>query len=224
MGTRSLQRGGIVAVLAIALLGAGCSSSSKSPGGALPPIQTNGATTLPTLPLNVARPRLPLEFREVKLQIAADRDIKPVGGSGPVTLQRCATLVTPPSQQRPTNDSELLFDRRRQSCYLLGASLVPSASVDGATVSYDTTESQWVVNVHFKNDAFLKNVAGPLVNKQVAIVLAGLVQSAPTINPGITARDVEVTGGFTKAGAVEVAAVIMGVAPTAVHVDTTGSN
>jgi preprotein translocase subunit SecD len=211
------------AVLAAALVAAGCSSSAKptavstSTTGSSP-----AATELPALP-NKVRPKLPLEFREVKLQIASNRDIKPVGGSGPSTLQRCATLVTPPAQVRPTNQSELLFDRRRAYCYLLGPSLVPSASVGTASVIYDSTSSQWAVNVHINNNDFLNRVANPMVGHQIAVVLAGFVQSAPTINPGITGRDVEIAGGFTQSGAIELASVIMGVAPVSVHVDSTGS-
>jgi len=223
MHTR-LRLGEIAAVLAAALLAAGCSSSSKPSVGTVaspPPTSAAGPLQLPALPHKV-RPKLPLEVREVKLQIASNRDLKPVGGSGPSTLQRCATLVTPPAQQKPKNDSELLFDRRRAYCYLLGPSLVPSTSVGAASVSYDQTTSQWAVIVHFKNNDFLTNVAGPLTNKQIAIVLAGFVQSAPTINPGITARAIEVVGGFTQPGAIELASVIMGVAPVSVHVDTTG--
>ena len=214
-----LRLGG--AVLAVALVAAGCSSSAKPPASSLPTTSTTGAPLLPALP-NKVRPKLPLEFRVVKVQIASDRDIKPVGGSGPASLQRCATLVTPPAQIRPTNLSELLFDRRRAYCYLLGPSLVPSSSVGSASVFYDPTTSQWPVNIHFKNNDFLTKVAKPMVNKQVAIVLAGIVQSVPVINPGITGRDVEVSGGFTRAGAIELASVIMGVAPVHVHITASG--
>ena len=37
----------------------------------------------------------------------------------------------------------------------------------------------------------------PYVGKQVAIELDGVVQSAPEINPGITGRDVQITGDFS---------------------------
>jgi preprotein translocase subunit SecD len=54
------------------------------------------------------------------------------------------------------------------------------------------------VQVKFKNDDFLNKVAKAEVNKDVAIDLDGIVESAPKINPGITGRDVQITGSFTE--------------------------
>lgn len=219
------QRIGVAAAVLVAavVLGAGCSSSSKSPG-ALPPIQPPATNTVGTLPPNVARPRLPIEFRNVQVAIAATTPIKTLngsGGSGPT--QQCSTLITPRVQQRPGNPSEILFDRRRQSCYVLGSSLVPEGSVESANVKYDPITKSWATVVHFKNDVFQKNVVTPFAGKQVAVVLAGFVQSTITVAGGTAVREVNVEGGFTQAGAVEVAAVVLGIAPATVKVDTTGS-
>jgi preprotein translocase subunit SecD len=106
---------------------------------------------------------------------------------------------------------------------VLGGSLVPSASIASADVKYDTITKSWVTAVHFKNDAFRKNVVTPLAGKQVAAVLAGFVQSTITVNAAAAGRAVDIEGGFTRAGAAEVAAAIMGVAPASVKVDATGS-
>ena len=81
--------------------------------------------------------------------------------------------------------SRSLFDRRRSACFFLGASLVPSTSIDSARVVYDQSTKQWATTVHFKNDDFLKHVATPLAGKQIAIVLAGFVQAAPMIKPAL---------------------------------------
>ena len=217
---RSWRIGG-AALTAAVVLAAGC-SSSKGPG-ALPPIEPP-VTTAGTLPPNVARPKLVLEFRPLQVAIPVTTPIKTLSGSGGSgRTQQCSDLITPPAEQRSDNPSEILFDRRRQACYVLGESLVPSTSIASANVKYDATTKSWATEVHFKTDAFQKNVVGPLAGKQVAIVLAGFVQSAPMINPGISGTAVEIIGGFTQAGAVEVAAAIMGIAPATVKVDTTGS-
>ena len=48
----------------------------------------------------------------------------------------------------------------------------------------------------------------------------GIVQSAPTINPGIGGRDVEISGNFSRTEAINLAAMTMGIAPSAVHVES----
>ena len=102
----------------------------------------------------------------------------------------------------------ILPDRKQTSCYVLGPAIVTGKSIGSASVIYDSTSSQWATNVHFKNNDFLTKIAQPLVNKQVAIELDGVVQSAPTINPGITGRDVEITGAFTQGEANQLALVL----------------
>ena len=96
--------------------------------------------------------------------------------------------------------------------------LLTGAGVASATVVYDENSSQWAVNVHFANNDFLTKIAVPYLNKTVAIVLDGVVQGAPVINPGITGRDVEITGDDTQAQATDIAAAILGVAPSQIHV------
>ena len=72
----------------------------------------------------------------------------------------------------------------------------------------DPTTAAWIVNVHFKNNDFVTKVAEPYVNKQVAIELDGVVQSAPTINPGITGQNVTISGNFTSKEAHQLALVL----------------
>jgi preprotein translocase subunit SecD len=120
----------------------------------------------------------------------------------------------PPCTLTSTSDATqaILFDRKRKACYLVGPTLLTGAAIDKATVVYDSTSSQWAVNLHWGNDDFLTKVANPLVNREVAIVVNDVVQSAPTINPGFTGRAVEITGDFSRADAVKAAAAIAGVA------------
>jgi len=203
-------RAGLVAAV-VALSGAGCSTSSKTQA----PLPT---VAPPTTASAVVSARQSLEFRPVELILDASTSIKPEGGSA-VKPQRCSTLVTPLADRRPTNVSEVLFDRRRAYCYLLGPTLVSGSSVDAASVVYDGATSTWAVNVHFDNNDFLAKIARPLVNKRVAVVLTGFVQSVMTIKSGMTGRNVEIVGGFTQVGAADVAAAILGVAPSSVHVE-----
>ena len=120
----------------------------------------------------------------------------------------CADLI---KQSPPDTDAAqqvVLPDRKQESCYVLGPAIVTGKSVKSANVIYDSNQSQFATNVKFKNNDFLDKIAGPLVGKQVAIELDGVVQSAPTINPGITGRDVEITGNFTQGEAKQLALVL----------------
>ncbi|MDQ1457349.1 MAG: preprotein translocase subunit SecD [Actinomycetota bacterium] len=117
---------------------------------------------------------------------------------------RDGKLVTP-----DVADKEVILpDLNRTACYALGPTILTGRNVGTATAVVDTTTAAWIVNVHFKNDDFVKKVATPYVNKQVAIELDGIVQSAPTINSGITGRDVTISGQFTSKQAHQLALVL----------------
>ena len=208
---RVAERAGLVVLVAATLFAAGCSSSSKDASTPLPTVAT------PSTVSSAVSPKLSLEFRPVKAVVSAKAPIKVVGGSGS-TSRTCATLITPASARKPSNASEMLFDRRRAYCYLVGPTLVSGSSVDSATVAYDTKTGSWGVNVHFDDDAFLTKIARPLVNQRIAVVLAGFVQAVATINPGLTGHTFVILGSFTQSGAADVAAAILGVAPSTVHV------
>ena len=102
----------------------------------------------------------------------------------------------------------MLPDRQRQSCYVLGPVLATGKSIGSTSTIYDSTSSQWATQVHFKNNDFITKIAQPLVGKNVAIELDGIVQSAPTIQPNITGRDVEITGNFTQGEASQLSLVL----------------
>jgi preprotein translocase subunit SecD len=208
---RGAVRAGLVVLVAAILFAAGCSSSSKNTSTPLPTVAE------PSSASSSVSPKLSLEFRPVKAFVSATTPIKVIGGSGS-TSRTCATLITPASARKPSNASEMLFDRRRAYCYLVGPTLVSGSSVDSATVAYDTKTGSWGVNVHFDDDAFLTKIARPLVNQRIAVVLAGFVQAVATINPGMTGQTFVILGSFTRSGAADVAAAILGVAPSSVHV------
>jgi preprotein translocase subunit SecD len=110
--------------------------------------------------------------------------------------------VTPRDQDTATNPQVVLPDKadkhgKHQLCYVLGPTLLTGKNIGSAKKFLDQTNG-WQVNVGFKNDDFVKKIAGPYVNKNVAIVLDGIVQSAPNINPGITGRNVTISGTFSE--------------------------
>jgi preprotein translocase subunit SecD len=112
----------------------------------------------------------------------------------------------------------VLFDRTPKFCYVLGPVLLNGNRVDDAWVAFDSTIQQWVVDIHFETDEFVTRVARPLVNRVVAIVIDGVVQSAPQIHYGITGRDVQIAGGYSRSEAIAVAASIRGMSPSKVRV------
>jgi preprotein translocase subunit SecD len=81
-------------------------------------------------------------------------------------------------------------------------------NVESASADIDPSTAAWIVRVTFKNDDFVKKVAQPYVGRQVAITLDQQVVSAPTINQGITGRDVQITGDFTEGEARNLALVL----------------
>ena len=91
---------------------------------------------------------------------------------------------------------------------MLGPVLMTGKDIGSTSTQYDSNSSQWAANVHFKNNDFVTKIAVPYLNKTVAIELDGVVQSAPVINPGITGKDVEITGNFSQGQAKDLALIL----------------
>jgi preprotein translocase subunit SecD len=97
--------------------------------------------------------------------------------------------------------------------YILGPVEVSGSDIGDASASLETnsqgaTGVDWQVNLNFKNDGPAKfaKVTSRLVNleaprNQFAIVLDGLVISAPRTNQAITGGQAQITGNFTQADA-----------------------
>jgi preprotein translocase subunit SecD len=126
----------------------------------------------------------------------------------PAGQTTCQTLIKQSPPDTDSAKSVVLPDRKHTACYVLGPAVVTGKSVGSAGTQYDSTTSQWVTNVHFKNNDFVDKIAGPYLQKQVAIELDGVVQSAPVINAGITGRDVQISGDFTQGEAKDLALVL----------------
>jgi preprotein translocase subunit SecD len=191
----------VILPAALLLIATGCSSSSTHDGG-------------------LSRRKAKLEFRAVRygvsgepLIIDARRGSTTAGGG-----RSCAELVKA-FAKRPASPSQeaVLFDRMRNTCYVLGPTLLTGDHVDEALALFNDPMSQWVVDVHFSTNEFVTRVAEPNLNRIVAIVLDGVVLSAPEVHPGITGRAVQIAGGFDRSGAIAIAASIRGIPPSLVR-------
>lgn len=103
----------------------------------------------------------------------------------------------------PDPDDELL--------YLLEPAQVFGSAVETADASLDPqTFGNWQVNVVFTSDgsAAFNQMAAANVGRQVAIVLDGLVYSAPVINESSFAGSAVITGDFSEQEAKDLATVL----------------
>jgi len=100
--------------------------------------------------------------------------------------------------------------------YLLAPADVLGTDVSGAQAIYDaTTALGWYVSLEFSNEGGKKFAAvtsqvvnNPSPQNQLAIVLDGLVVSAPRINEAITGGQAQITGDFTQLEAQDLANVL----------------
>jgi len=167
--------------------------------------------TIDTVPIVAARPEA------VTSSTATPTTVK---GATPTTVKGATTTTTVPAPGSGTcqngklvtpdvaDKAVILPDLNHTACYALGPTILTGRGVGTASAIIDTTTAAWIVNVHFKNNDFVTKVAVPYVNKQVAIELDGVVQSAPTINQGITGQDVTISGTFTSKQAHQLALVL----------------
>ena len=134
-----------------------------------------------------------------------------VKGATPTTVKGATTPTTVPAGAGTCQDGKIITqdataaqgnivlpDLNKTTCFLLGPTILTGRNVGTASAIVNTTTAAWEVNVHFKNNDFVTKVATPYVGKNVAIELDGVVQSAPTINAGITGQDVTISGSFTS--------------------------
>ena len=170
----------VVLVGGLMIVLAACSSGAKG---------ASSTSTSPTSVVRVSSTAAPLSFREVLATNAC-------AGSPPVT----------PVARQAAGARVVLSDPQKKTCYTLGPILLMTRNIDRADAAVDPTSSAWVVNVHFTNNDFVTNVAGPEVGRQVAIILDGVVQSAPRINDGITGQDVTISGVWDEPTARAIAA------------------
>ncbi len=106
--------------------------------------------------------------------------------------------------------------------YILGPQVIPGSDITGATAGLDTGSNgtgipQWVVNLKFNGDgtqvfadttrALFAQTQGSDANR-FAVVLDGLVQTAPTVNSAIVDGNAQISGSFTQDTATALANVL----------------
>jgi preprotein translocase subunit SecD len=170
--------------------------------------------TINTVPIAATRPG------QVTTSTAAPAPASTASGATTTTVKGATTTTTVPAAgDQSCRDGKLvtpnvadkpviLPDLNHTLCYSLGPTILTGRNVGTANAIVNPSTAAWEVNVHFKNDDFVKKVATPYVNKQIAIELDGIVQSAPNINAGITGKDVTISGRFTSKQAHQLALVL----------------
>ena len=106
--------------------------------------------------------------------------------------------------------------------YILGPQVIPGSDITGATAGLDTGSNgtgipQWVVNLNFNGEGssifadttrkLYGQTAGSDQNR-FAVVLDGLVQTAPTVNGAILNGQAQISGSFTQDTATDLANVL----------------
>jgi preprotein translocase subunit SecD len=176
-----------------------------------------GARTVPTTPIAAVRPAQ--ETATTVAPTATATTVAPAAGDTTTTTapaiatpkpgQTCKDVLTP-ATANVASATVILPGRKTDSgdpdaCYLLGPTVLNGRNISSASSRYDSNTSSYVADITFKTNEFVDKVAGPYVNKQIAIELDGVVQSAPTINPGITGKHVQISGSFSKGEASDLA-------------------
>lgn len=140
-------------------------------------------------------PEVAKEFRDLDCALTAER------GGG---------VLDDPTQPMATCDREGFLK------YLLAPARVLGTDVSGAQAVFDaTTTLGWYVSLDFSSEGGKKfaQVTSEVVNlpspqNQLAIVLDGLVVSAPRINETISGGQAQITGNFTQLEAQDLANVL----------------
>lgn len=94
--------------------------------------------------------------------------------------------------------------------YVLGPAELTGSDVRTARAELPRGQEQWVVQLTMKDAARWAELTEKLEQQQLAIVVDGVVQSAPTINGRIDGGTAEIAGDFTEQSTRELAAVLSG--------------
>lgn len=151
-----------------------------------------------------------LRFRPVLESFA------PNASPAPTPAADCAAAV---DRQRladasggAAHDTEVVLacDADGSAKYLLGPAELTSAGVKSATAARDTGpgDAGWIVRMELADAGHWRDLTGKYTGRQLAIVLDGVVQNAPTINEAIPDGTAQITGSFTEAKALALAGIL----------------
>ncbi|MBK5287435.1 MAG: protein translocase subunit SecD [Acidimicrobiia bacterium] len=143
---------------------------------------------------------------------AADPAADPATTATTVAPQ--APTVTPEAQDK-RNAVVNLPGRDGQVLYQLGPTALTGRLVTSATARFESGSGQWSVSVNFnglghqKFDALAAaSISKPAPQNAVAIVLDGIVQSAPTFQEASYPNGVSISGSFSQSDAEDLATVL----------------
>jgi preprotein translocase subunit SecD len=168
-----------------------------------------------------------LRFRQVLATGAGassvvDPTATPVAGVTPEVNSKFASFDCSLAENRQGTGTDLpsetivACDRAGLTKYILGPAEVLGRQISEASAGLDTQSgSAWFVSLTFNNEgtaafaAVTSRVTSlPEPNNQLAIVLDGLVVSAPRINEAIPSGTAQITGSFTQLEAKDLANVL----------------
>lgn len=190
---RHAVRNGIAAVAIVAVLGVGVGAAVAASNG--------GGTPMPDVAVAPVGDRVTLQFRAVEAEFECD--------SGA------------PTTKPPQPGVEIVRDHDGEQCYVLGPTLMDGTSLADVEVVYNDSYGGYEITLKFGNDDFVQKVGERMVGTQVAVVVDGIVYSAPTIGEGITGREVTVSGDFDAETSRTLAAALRGVPESEVEVPPT---
>ena len=202
-------------------------------GVAEPDISTQGSNIVISLPgvkdpqraLKLVGQTAELRFRTVLQSLPAGPPAKDLGDNPPPPPspdESCKFTpdasgqvpTTPPAWDVPAN-CVVLADKNGSRYELDKTDVFGSVVKTATAVPPDITNgvADWTVTVNFSGEGGgkFKDLATADVNKQVAIVLDGVVQSAPTIQPNLISNfnnTAQITGQFTQGQAKDLATVL----------------
>jgi preprotein translocase subunit SecD len=119
--------------------------------------------------------------------------------------------ITPREEDKPEAQVTLPGTKDEQNArYVLGPSELTGQAVKDARAEVEQGTGEWKVNFSLtdKGSKEFDELAARNLNKQVAIVLDGVVQSAPTIQQADFGGSGEITGDFTEREAKDLALVL----------------
>jgi preprotein translocase subunit SecD len=128
----------------------------------------------------------------------------------------CATVHTAADDERL-----VACDKDATTSYVLGPAALTGADVRSAYATEETASdsADWVVQLTMKSAAKWGAVTEKYVGTQIAIVLDGVVQSAPTVQEKIPDGEAAISGKFTEDQARALAPVMKyGALPSAVTI------
>ncbi len=130
----------------------------------------------------------------------------------PVTIDPSLSKLetTPPDKDDATSTVILPIDKvsSKSARLLLGPTQLTGEVVSNAAASYNN--NQWVVDVEFNSQgsALWDQMANENYGKRVAIVLDGVVKSAPSINARVFNGRAQISGSFDQNSASDLATVL----------------